>query len=173
MRDRGSRMKSSFFGRFQDWLSEWDDDKTRQVLIVLLAVLIGLLIGLLFDTIAHAIGDYMFPPPPTLNMADKEELRQLYKANPEDAFGIKTLAWAFGTLAGSYTAVRIAKLGQFPAWIVGILLFASYLIGLVSLPTPTWVLIMCPILVAVCAYGAGWLGMYVVMQKGMKAQAQA
>lgn len=163
-------MKSSFFGRFQDWLSEWDETKTRQVLVVILAVLCGLLLGMVVDTIFHAIGDYMFPPPPVLDMADKDQLRELLKTMPMEAYFIKIISWALGTLAGGYCAVRMAKLGQFPAWIVGILLFAGYLIGMISLPNPLWVLILCPVLVAVCAYGAGWLGMFVTLQKHIKSQ---
>lgn len=166
-------MKSSFFGRFQDWLSEWDETKTRQVLVVILAVLCGLLLGMVIDTFAHWLGDYMFPPPPVLDMADKDQLRELYKTMAPEAFGIKIISWALGTLAGGYCAVRMAKLGQFPAWIVGILLFAGYLIGMISLPNPLWVLILCPVLVAICAYGAGWLGMFVTMQKEMNSQTQS
>lgn len=164
-------VKSTFISRFQDWISEWDDAKTRQILVVLLAVLCGLLVGMVIDTAMHWLGDYMFPPPPVLNMADKEQLVELYKTMAPEAFSIKIISWAIGTLAGGYCAVRMAKMGQFPAWIVGILLFAGYLIAMVGLPNPIWVLILCPVLVAVCAYGAGWLGMYVTVQKAQSAQA--
>ena len=164
-------VKSTFFSRFQDWLAEWDETKTRQVLVVVLAVLVGLLVGLIIDTAMRMLGDFAFPPPPVLNMADTEQLKELYKTMPAEAFAIKILSWGIGTLAGGYAAVRIAKLGQFPAWIVGILLFAGYLIGMIGLPIPTWVMLLCPVLVAACAYGAGWLGMYITVQKEIKAQA--
>ncbi len=164
-------VKSTFFSRFQNWISEWDETKTRQVLVVLLAVLCGLLLGMFIDTVMHALGDYLFPPPPVLNMADKEQLAELYKTMAPEAFSIKIISWAVGTLAGGYTAVRMAKKGQFPAWIVGILLFAGYLIALIGLPNPMWLLILCPLLVAVCACGAGWLGMYVTVQKSQSAEA--
>lgn len=164
-------VRSTFFSRFQEWLSEWDETKTRQVLVVVLAVLVGLLVGLIIDTAMRLLGDFMFPPPPVLNMADKEQLKELYTTMAGEAFAIKILSWALGTLAGGYTAVRVAKMGQFPAWIVGILLYAGYLIGLLSLPVPLWVIIVCPLLVAACAYGAGWLGMYITVQREIKAQA--
>ena len=157
-------MQSSL-SRFQSWLSEWNDAKTRQVLIVVLAVLLGVLIGMALDTLMRWVGDFAFPPPPILDIADKDELRDLYKTMPMEAYFIKMVSWGIGTLGGGYCAVRIAKMGQFPAWIVGILLFASYLIGLLPFPNPVWVMIACPVLVAVCAYGAGWLGMYMVVRK--------
>ena len=48
-------MQSTFMSRFQDWLGEWNDGKTRQLLVVLLAVLLGLLIGMVTYTIAKAV----------------------------------------------------------------------------------------------------------------------
>ena len=36
-------MDRSFGRRFQEWLNEWNELKTRQVLVVVLAVLMGLL----------------------------------------------------------------------------------------------------------------------------------
>ncbi len=157
-------MQSSL-SRFQEWLSEWNDAKTRQVLIVVFAVLLGVLAGMVLDTALRWVGDYIFPPPPILDIADKDQLRELYKTMPMEAYFIKMVSWAFGTLGGGYFAVRIAKMGQFPAWIVGILLFAGYLIGMLGLPNPIWVVILCPILVGACAWGGGWLGMYMNVRK--------
>ena len=167
-------VKSSFTARFRAWLNEWSDAKTRQVLIVVLAVLLGLLLGMVVDTIMRNVGNYIFPPPPILDMADPEQLRELYKTMPVEAYIIKIFSWAIGTLAGGYCAVRVSKMGQFPAWMVGILLFAGYLIGLQpwALPNPLWVLLLCPVLVGACAWGGGWLGMYVTVQKELRAQAK-
>jgi len=164
-------MKSSF-NRFQDWLGDWDEGKTRQTLVVVLAVLCGLLLGMVLDTVLHRVGDFMFPPPPVLDFADKDQLRELLKTMPVEGYLIRAISWALGTLGGGYCAVRMAKAGQFPAWIVGILLYAGYLIGMISLPNPLWVWLLCPVLVGVCAWGAGWIGMYVTVQKQMKAQTQ-
>lgn len=167
-------MKSSY-DRFQVWLGEWNEAKTRQTLIVVLAVLVGVLIGMVLDTALRSIGDYIFPPPPILDIADKEQLRELLKTWPESYF-IKIISWAVGTLGGGYAAVRIAKMGQFPAWIVGIMLFAGYLIDLVRLPNPLWVMLLCPVLVGLCAWGSGWLGMYMNYKRGVlrnEAEAEA
>ncbi|ESQ92182.1 hypothetical protein ABAC460_04650 [Asticcacaulis sp. AC460] len=159
-------VRSTFFSRFQEWLSEWDETKTRQSLIVVLAVLIGLLVGLIIYTGIN----YFFLGPLT-DMRDKEQLVAIYKTMTLADFIPDVVAWVSGTLAGGYTAVRIAKLGQFPAWIVGVLLFAFYAVGMVGLPNPIWFVLLCPASVAACAYGAGWLGMYITVQREIKAQA--
>ena len=161
---------SSFLSRFQDWLNEWNDGKTRQILIVVLGVLLGLLVGMVLDTILHSVGNYLFPPPPILDMADHEQLKELYKTMPLEAYFIQIISWGLGTLAGGYCAVRVAKLGQFPAWIVGILLFSGYLIGMLGLPNPIWVILLCPVLVAVCSWASGWVGMFVTVQKTIRTQ---
>ncbi len=166
-------MQSSY-ARFQEWLSEWNDAKTRQVLMVVLAVLLGVLIGMLVDTALTSVGNYIFPPPPILDIADKDQLRELLKTMPVEAYFVRILSWIVGTLGGGYCAVRIAKMGQFPAWIVGILLFAGYLIGMLNWPNPLWVMILCPLLVAGCAWGGGWLGMYTnVRRMGARVDVEA
>lgn len=155
----------SSYARFQAWLSEWNDAKTRQVLVVVLAVLMGLFFGMFVDWLLTVVGNYTFPPPPILDIADKDQLRELLKTMPVEAYLVKIVSWVVGTLGGGYAAVRVAKMGQFPAWIVGILLFAGYLIGMLNWPNPLWVVILCPVLVALCAWVAGWLGMNINVRK--------
>jgi hypothetical protein len=159
-------VKSTFFSRFQEWLSEWDETKTRQSLIVVLAVLIGLLVGLIIYTAINFL--YLGP---LFDMQEKEQIAKIYQTMTMADFMPKIVSWILGTLAGGYTAVRIAKLGQFPAWIVGVLLLAFYAVGMVGLPNPLWYVLLCPAAVVACAYGAGWLGMYITVQREIKAQA--
>ena len=82
------------------------------------------------------------------------------------------MSWIFGTLAGAYCAVRWAKIGQFPAWLTGVLLAAFFLIDLVVQPNTLLIFLICPVLVALCAWGGGWLGMYVNVQKQVRSDAQ-
>lgn len=154
---------------FQDWLAQWGENRTRGFLAVVLAVLTGFLVGLVVDTLAHRVGDFIFPPPPILDMADRDQLQALYDTMPIEAFWVQILSWSVGTLAGGYTAVRMAKTGQFPAWMVGVLLLAGYMIGMLWLHNPMWLVILCPLLVAACAWAGGWLGMYVNVLKERRA----
>ncbi|MGZ3297955.1 MAG: hypothetical protein ACXU8O_02975 [Asticcacaulis sp.] len=164
-------MKASFISRFQEWLSEWDEGKTRQVLVVVLAVLLGLLLGMIVYTISKYLLGQMFPFPPGLYFDEAEEKRQLMKTVAAQVFILIPVMWAIGTLVGAYCAARVAKLGQFPAWITGVLLTAYFWIDLPSLPNTLMLYVLCPIIVGLCCYASGWLGMYVTVRKELRAQA--
>lgn len=164
-------MQSTFMSRFQDWLGEWNDMKTRQVLVVLLAVLMGLLIGMVTYTVAKAVFYDLFPRAPLIDFHDSEQATALLKTDPVGAYWVIAVSWFFGTLAGAYCAVRWAKIGQFPAWITGILLAAFYLIDLFVQPNTLLIFLACPVLVALCAWAGGWLGMYVNVRKHIRSQA--
>ncbi|MDI7774272.1 hypothetical protein [Asticcacaulis sp. EMRT-3] len=164
-------MKPSSFSRFQDWLSAWDDAKTRQVLVVVLAVLSGLLLGMLVYTITKYVLDQMFPFPPGLYMMQGAQKAELMKTVALQVFLVIPITWMVGTLVGGYCATRMGKVGQFPAWITGILLIAYFWIDLLSLPNDMALFVLCPILVVICAVAGGWLGMYMTVQKSLKSAA--
>ncbi|HVZ30050.1 MAG TPA: hypothetical protein VG839_06620 [Asticcacaulis sp.] len=167
-------MDRSFMSRFQEWLNEWSELKTRQVLVVVLAVLMGLLAGMVVYTISKAIINDVWSYPPGLygfgTEADQKEqlnnsLMQIYICT--------AAAWIVGTLGGSYCATRVAKMGRFPAWIAGVLLTAYYWIDLLFQPHNLPQFLLCPVLVGICAYGGGWLGMYVTVRKQMKSETRS
>ena len=157
--------KASVTDRLVAWFTVWDEDKTRGVLNVTLAVLTGLLFGMVLDTIFRQVGNYMFPPPPTFDMASAEDIAQLLDTVPADAYIIKLISWTFGTFGGGYLAVRMAKVGAFPAWITGVLLMASYMIHMSLIPHPNWVVLICLPLCAVSAFAAGLLGNFILIQQ--------
>jgi len=165
-------VKSTFLSRFQDWLSEWSEVKTRQVLIVVLAVMLGLLLGMIVYTISKYLLGQMFPFPPGLYYDEGEEKRELMKTVAAQVFILIPVMWAIGTVVGGYCAARVAKMGQFPAWIAGVLLTAYFWIDLPSLPNTLTLYILCPIIVGLASYGAGWLGMFVTVRKELRSQAQ-
>jgi len=166
---QGSDMvKSTFFSRFQDWLNDWHEAKTRQVLIVVLAVLLGVLLGMIIYTLFKG---FIAPNYPGLYFDAQPEREELMKTVAPQVFLAEAAMWALGTLIGGYSAVRVAKMGQFPAWIVGVLLTAYFWIDMASLPSTLALFILCPIIVGLASYGAGWLGMYITVRKDMRAQA--
>jgi hypothetical protein len=161
---RGKDVKSSYFDRLQDWLSEWDDDKTRHLLMVVLGVLVGLLIGLMVDAIAHRALPYLFNDNLNASIATDDLLAQHYKTDP--FYNIRgnlwvAISWMFGSLAGGYVSVRMTKIGEFVAWFTGILLVSSYFIGMLDGPYPVWMWVICPLIVGAAAFGAGRLGDYI------------
>lgn len=160
--------KASVGERLLAWFTVWDEDKTRSVLNITLAVLTGLLFGMVLDTILRQVGNYMFPPPPTFDMASPEDIAALLDTVPADAYIIKLISWAFGTFGGGYLAVRMAKVGAFPAWITAILLVAGYMIHMSIIPHPNWVILICLPLSAVSAFAAGLAGNYMLLRQMRK-----
>lgn len=157
--------KASMFQSLASWFTEWNDAKTRSVLNITLAVLTGLLLGMVLDTIFRQVGNYMFPPPPTFDMASPEDIAALMHTIPADAYIIKLVAWTVATFGGGYLAVRMARVGAFPAWIVAVLLIAGFMIHMSLIPHPNWVIMMCVPLCAVSAFAAGMLGNYMTLQR--------
>ncbi|WP_140984795.1 hypothetical protein [Asticcacaulis tiandongensis] len=146
------------------WLGEWDEDKLRRVLHVTLAVLTGLLAGMVLDTLFRLTGNFIFPPPPTLDMASSEDIRALLDTIPADAYIVKLLGWTLGTFGGGYLAARIARTGGYPAWLTAILLYAGFLLHLLIIPHPNWVVFISIPLCGVAAYLAGLAGMQATMR---------
>lgn len=162
-------MDRSFVSRFQAWLNEWNELKTRQVLMAVLAVLMGLLAGMVVYTISVSIMNSFWSYPPGVYIGDAAQQEEQFNQSSLQIYLCTAASWAVGTLGGCYCATRVAKMGQFPAWITGILLTAYYWINLLFQPHGGLVeFMLCPVLVGICAYAGGWLGMYVTVRKQMK-----
>lgn len=161
---------SSFMSRFQDWLGDWSEGKTRSALIVVLAVLVGLLAALLLYTIMKVVIYDVFPRPPSIDYSDKIEAKKLLDTDPVGAYWVLAISWLFSTVVGSYCTARLAKMGQFTAWIAGIVMGAFYLCDLFFQPHTPLIFVVCPILVGLAAWGGGWLGMYVNVRKQMHSE---
>jgi hypothetical protein len=167
-------MDRSFAGRFQEWLNEWNELKTRQVLVVVLAVLMGLLAGMVVYTISKAIINDIWPLSPGLyGFGDAAQQENQFNQSLMQVYLCTAASWIVGTVGGGYCATRVAKMGRFPAWITGVLLTAYYWIDMLFQPHNLPQFILCPFLVGLCAYGGGWLGMYVTVRKQMKSGAGA
>ena len=151
--------------RFQAWMSEWNDAKTRQLLVVVLAVLLGVLIGMSIYLLSKWLANEFWSYPPGLYLSGPDAHDRLLKDSALQIFICTTVSWAVGTLAGGYVSVRLAKLGQFPAWIAGVILASCYWIDLLFQPHTLLQFVLCPFIVAACAWGGGWLGAYMNFRK--------
>lgn len=152
-------MSSGYLTRFQNWLKDWDDTKTRHLLMVVLAILTAILIGLIVDGMMNRfINMSIYTRPPILDYStDKAQLKELLATMPIEAFIIKILSWIIGAFTAAYVAVRMTKIGDFVGWIAGVILMAIYLIGLLGAPNPLWVWIVCPVVTGLSAFGASLL----------------
>lgn len=141
----------------KDWTRDWNEDKLRSVLMVVLSLVAAIFIGLMVDAVMRRFGDFMYPPPPSLQLSKGEELKALLSAMPVEAYLIKILSWLIGSLVGAYIAVRMSKIGEFPAWIAGFLILSCYYLGMLGTPHPMWVWIACFVVVTGASFGAGRL----------------
>ncbi len=164
---------STFMSRFQEWLDDWNEDRTRNSLIILLAVLAGLLIGLIVYTVGKLLLYDLFPRPPAIDYRDGEEAAKLLNTEPVTSYWVVVISWLLATLGGAYCATRVAKFGQFPGWLAGILLGAFYLVDLLFQPHTLLIFLICPIFVGIAAYGGGWAGAYINGQKMSRTQSIA
>jgi len=161
---------SSFVSRFQDFLGEWSEGRTRNTLIVVLAVLVGLLAALLLYTIMKVVIYDVFPRNPRIDFEHPAVARTILDANPLDGYWVLALSWIAGTVAGTYCTARLAKMGQFTAWIAGIVMGAFYLCDLFFQPHTLLAFIICALLTGLAAWGGGWLGMYVNVRKQLQSE---
>jgi hypothetical protein len=95
------------------------------------AVVAGLAAAFVLVTVVELICSRIYPLPPGLPIADA------VKTMPLGAFLILLGGWFIGTLAGSWTAAKIAN-SRVTGAIVGAVIFAAAILNMVMIPHPTW-----------------------------------
>ena len=105
----------------------------------LLAVLAGLVVAMLVIGGVEAIGHALFPPPADLDLARTADQERLMEALPFEAKFAVVLAWLLGSLAGTATAIAIAR-RVLPAWIVAVCIAGLGLWTTQMFPHPDWML---------------------------------
>jgi hypothetical protein len=120
-------------------------------------VLWGVLAGLIALLIARMLLLYLFPPPPGVNLADADQIRQLAGTLTFGVFAVLILSWVIAAAAASGVAVNMsggaAENGWYAAAPVG--LFVAWR-GL-ALHYPVWVVLIGLILMGGAAFGVGRL----------------
>ena len=100
----------------------------------------------------------MYPFPRDLNASDSAAMRDYIRTLPAGAFVFVLIGWALGTLAGAWTAARMAgRSPQLHGNIVGTLLLGTGVANMLMLPHPAWVWILGVITFVACGYGGGRL----------------
>lgn len=136
----------------------------------ILAVVLGVLAAVVVILVVESLGHYLFPPPPDIDMTDREAVRAMAASMPAGAFLTVLAAWTLGALAGGVAAILVSPGRPWPAWVVAgvVLLFA--ILNMAMIPHPLWMMIAAPLLLA----GAGWLaGRLLAGPVAARAEAQA
>lgn len=105
----------------------------------ILAIVCGFIVGSLINFSLIAIGPYLIPPPPGVDLKTTEGLIAAMPLLQPKHFIFPFLAHAFGTLIGAIVAVIIAKTHKKTlVMIMGILFLTGGIIASLIIPAPTW-----------------------------------
>lgn len=106
----------------------------------IIAVLAGLVAAAVTVGVCEGAGHAIFPPPAGIDLANAEDQRRLMEVIPLGAKLAVVLAWFLGALAGSATAIYIAKEFR-PGWIVGLVMVGLSIFTTQMFPHPVWMVL--------------------------------
>lgn len=104
-----------------------------------IAVILGLIAGSLVNGVIIMIGPSLIPPPSGADVTTIEGLTASMHSFQPKHFLMPFLAHALGTLAGAFTAAKIAESHQMKfALGIGLLFLAGGITNVFLLPSPLW-----------------------------------
>jgi len=120
------------------------------------AGIVGIAIAIAIVWLIEMVGHSVYPPPPNLNFADADAMRDYISSLPIGALLFVGGAWFVATLCGTFAACKIgqAKPIIFAGVVGGIMLIATAA-NLIMIPHPLWFSILGIAGIIVAA----WLGM--------------
>jgi len=105
----------------------------------ILAVIVGMLVAFVVIALIETLGMRLYPPPPRVNLTDRESLKALVASMPLAAKLCVLLGYTAGSVAGGWVAARLApRAKMMHAMIVAALLFGAGLMNLMTIPHPAW-----------------------------------
>jgi hypothetical protein len=127
----------------------------------------GVVIAVAIVWLIEMIGHSVYPPPPNLDFADPDLMRDYISTLPIGAFLFVGGAWFVATLCGTFAACKIgtAKPVVF-AGVVGGLMIIATAANLIMIPHPLWFSILGIVGIIVAA----WLGMTLAAGSASKSE---
>lgn len=124
------------------------------MLRVILAIVAGVILtfAIVFGT--ELLWHQLAPMPAGSNMADPAAVAAFIETAPLPAMLAVLFGWTLAILAGTFTATRLARRGEWPGWFVLALFLAATGANFFMLPHPVWFVVAAFVLIAV----AGLLG---------------
>lgn len=113
-----------------------DNPLVRQILGVIAGVVVGGLVVFLVEFAGHSL----FPPPPGTDLTNPEDVKRLMSLLPAGAFAMVLFGWFLGSLAGAWTANRIARTSM-AGWIVAALFILLTAYNFTVIPHPMWMMV--------------------------------
>ncbi len=116
-------------------------------------LLAGVLAGVAVTAIVELIGNAAFPPPPGLEVTDREALAPFIEKVPMKAVAVLA-AWGLGIFVGASVAFRVAHGAEWPGWTVVFMLVAGAGWMLLRIQPPLWMSVAAVLLMPASAYAA-------------------
>lgn len=108
----------------------------RKILATVAGIVVaGIVVGLV-EMLGHAI----FPPPEGVDITQPTDQAQIMDLIPMGAKVFVIVAWFIGSLAGAWTAIRIAG-SVVPGWLVALAMVVLSIITTQMFPHPTWMVV--------------------------------
>jgi hypothetical protein len=105
----------------------------------ILAVIAGFIIGSIVNMGILMMSSSVIPPPAGVDVTTMEGLKAAMPLFEPKHFLFPFLAHAIGTLAGAYTAAKLAANHKMKfALVIGVLFLIGGIANVVMLPSPTW-----------------------------------
>ncbi|MDA0993197.1 MAG: hypothetical protein O3A13_06150 [Proteobacteria bacterium] len=103
------------------------------------AVVLGAFVAIALIAIVEYLGHQIYPPPPDLDITDKEAFKTYSDSLPAGAFLVVGIAWMIGVFGGGMLATMIAREAAVTnCTIVGGLVLAGTIMTIISIPHPLW-----------------------------------
>ena len=101
--------------------------------------IVGFLVAGTLVGIIERMGHVAYPPPPGMDPSDPESIKAFMSQIPLGGLMYILVAWVAGTLAGSFTATRIARHSpKACATAVGGMMLLTSVYMMITIPVPMW-----------------------------------
>jgi hypothetical protein len=104
---------------------------------MVLGIVAGIVVAFACVFVVEVIGHGLYPPPAGLDMSNPADQARLMEAMPAAAKALVLAAWFLGTLAGAWTANRIAG-RRVAGWVVALAAIAAGVATMLMIPHPAW-----------------------------------
>jgi hypothetical protein len=123
----------------------------------LFAIVLGVAVGFCVAALMGWIGDYTFPPPPTVDL-NPALARSMAAVMPPGGLAIKLAGWSLGAAAAAWLAIGGAGRGRpLPGWIAAGVLALVAGATTVMESDPLWLTLACVALAAAGGWAVGRL----------------
>ena len=102
----------------------------------------GIVIAVVIVMVVEAIGHYVYPPPPGIDVSKADELARLIDSLPIGALLFVVLAWVMGAAGGAVVGSWLAPTRTlFPALAVGLFVTAAVSFTFSTIHHPAWMIV--------------------------------